>query len=143
MARRGAAAVELALVLMVLLILIFGTLDVGMLIFRYTVVSQGARQGARQAIVRGAMSTKLTKWGPAAYDGTAAGTDEIAQAIAPFLGGLNLNETNISIRWPNGSNEPERTVRVTVQTTYQPATLFLFGNPTWAVSAVSTMQVTH
>lgn len=48
---RGAAAVEFALVLPVLLLLIFGTIDYGMFFFDSIGMRQGAREAARSAVV--------------------------------------------------------------------------------------------
>ncbi len=51
--RRGAAVLETALVLPAFLIITLGTLDLGVGVFRYHVLAQVARHGARQAIVHG------------------------------------------------------------------------------------------
>lgn len=47
---RGAAALEFALVLPILLMLVFGTIDFGYMINRTTVLNNAAREGAREAI---------------------------------------------------------------------------------------------
>lgn len=49
---RGAAAVEFALVLPVLLALVFGILDYGRLFYDSIGIRQGAREAARQAVVQ-------------------------------------------------------------------------------------------
>src|SRR3954451_20440555 len=48
---RGQALVEFALVLPILLLMIFGIVDAGRLIFTYNTISNAARDGARVAIV--------------------------------------------------------------------------------------------
>ena len=48
---RGAAAVEFALVVPLLLLLVFGILDYGRFFFDSVSLRQGAREGARQAVV--------------------------------------------------------------------------------------------
>src|SRR4051794_19674613 len=48
---RGPALVEFALVLPILLLMIFGIVDAGRLIFTYNTISNAARDGARVAIV--------------------------------------------------------------------------------------------
>ena len=48
---QGQALVEFALVLPILLLLIFGIIDAGRLIYTYNTVSNAARNGARVAIV--------------------------------------------------------------------------------------------
>ncbi len=54
---RGAAALEFALVLPVLLVLLFGILDYGRLFYDSIAIRQGAREAARQAVVQGVAPT--------------------------------------------------------------------------------------
>lgn len=61
----GAAAVEFALVMPVLFLLIFGIIDYGMLFFDSIGLRQGAREGARQAVVQ-KYSSGCTSGTPAA-----------------------------------------------------------------------------
>lgn len=49
---RGASAVEFALVMPILFLLLFGIIDYGMLFFDSIGLRQGAREGARQAVVQ-------------------------------------------------------------------------------------------
>jgi Flp pilus assembly protein TadG len=49
---RGASAVEFALIMPVLFLLIFGIIDYGLLFFDSIGLRQGAREGARQAVVQ-------------------------------------------------------------------------------------------
>jgi Flp pilus assembly protein TadG len=48
---RGQALVEFALVFPIALLILFGVFDVGRLVFMYTGLTNGAREGARMAIV--------------------------------------------------------------------------------------------
>ena len=48
---RGASAVEFALVMPILFLLVFGIIDYGLLFFDSIGLRQGAREGARQAVV--------------------------------------------------------------------------------------------
>jgi Flp pilus assembly protein TadG len=66
---RGQALVEFALILPLLLLLIFGIVDAGRLIFTYNNISNAARDGARVAIVNQSTSgtdtcdtTSATAW---------------------------------------------------------------------------------
>jgi len=52
--RRGQALVEFALVLPIFLLILFGTLDVGRLVYTNSAVSQAAREGARLAAAEAA-----------------------------------------------------------------------------------------
>jgi Flp pilus assembly protein TadG len=144
-ARPGATLVETALVGLVFLMVILGTLDLGIAVLRYNVSSQAAAQGARIASVHGSLANGfLGSWGPATY-GPAAGTDSnpIAQAIAPYLTGADPTAVTIKVEWLDGDNNTGHRVRVTVTDTYHPITTFIFGNPTFNFSAVSIMTITN
>ncbi len=56
-AQRGAVAVEFALLLPVLLLILVGTIQFGILFSQYQVMEGAAREGARCAAVQGAGST--------------------------------------------------------------------------------------
>ncbi|NQV28384.1 MAG: pilus assembly protein [Rhodopirellula sp.] len=140
-ARCGAVMVETAIVLSVFLLLILGTLDLGIATYRYNTLSQAARQGARQAIVHGKLAPPaMTAWGPATYTGTAGDGSVYAQAVSPMLVGFTLSNVTIKVEWPDGGNTLQQRVRYTVTTPYQPA--FFFGS-TSTLSAVSTMPIAH
>src|SRR5512135_973199 len=71
-ARRGAALVELSVVLMMFLTLVLGMLDLGIGVFEYNTISQVARAGARKAITHGylaAYNSTMNAWGPTNYSG--------------------------------------------------------------------------
>lgn len=57
---RGAAAVEFALVVPVLIMMIFGMVDMGMAINAQAIVGNAAREGARAASFNGANTTATT-----------------------------------------------------------------------------------
>ncbi len=143
--RRGATVAELAVVMGIFLTLVLGMLDLGLGVFRYNLLAQAARQGARQAIVHGDMADRLGTWGPGAYSGTAADGTEIALAIQPLLRGIDPAQVSIQAEWLDGGNEvaEEHRVRITVSTPYQPAMTFIFGNPTFTLEATSTMAIAH
>ncbi len=142
--RRGAAAVETAIVMLVLLTLIFGMLELTIAIFHYHIVAQGARQGARLAIVRGKMAPpELPEWGPTAIiDIAADSTVPVAVAMQPYLTGLDLSVTKISVEWPDGSTQLESPVRFTVTTDHEPFVTFLFTSG-WTLTGQSTMPIAH
>jgi hypothetical protein len=149
---RGATAVELALVLPVLLMLVFGLVELSITVFQYNIVSQGARQAARLAIVRGELSgPELTPWGPPAttsplvVEATAAGEDvagEIARLMQPYLTGLDLTQTTITLSWPDGNNAIENRVTARVTTQHQPLLTFLFTTG-WTLTGQSTLPIAH
>jgi Flp pilus assembly protein TadG len=142
--RRGAAAVETAIVLLVFVVLVLGMLELSIAVLRYNIVSQAARQAARQAIVRGELAPpKLSEWGPASFSRNANAADPTVEAIQPYLTGLDLNNTTIAIDWIDGSTKIQKRVRVTIVTSHQPFLTFIFGSSAWTLNGVSTMQITH
>ena len=142
--RRGATTVELAVVLLSLLTICLGMLDLGIGVFRYHIVSQAARQGARLAIVHGTLAPpQLAQWGPGTYSGKGDSSDPIPLAIAPYLAGLDPSQVDITVEWLDGDTDPDSRVRVTASTTYTPALTFIFGSTTYAPKAISTMRIHH
>ena len=141
--RRGASAVEMALVLGVFLTLVLGMFDMGLAVFRYHVVAQTARLGARKAIVHGSMADRLGSWGPGAFSGTAADSHPIANQVRASLFGIDPSQTEVRADWLDGTNEFEARVRVSVSTPYRPIMTFIVGNPEFTIRATSTMLIAH
>ena len=157
--RRGTTLLEAVLTITALLTLILGTIDLGMAVFRQQVLSQAARQGVRKAIVHGKLAPSGWNggpWGPSSSYPTLTdpttwtytvnannSTDYIAQAIKPSLSGMDTSQVTITVQWIDGSNSPEKRVRVTLATTWQPLLFFIFGNQTVPLGASSTMPIAH
>ena len=142
--RRGAASVEMVVVLLVILTLTVGMFDLGMGVFRNNILSQAARQGSRLVIVHGHLAPpQLSEWGPTTYTGLGDSADEIPAAMRPYLAGLDPGQVNVSVEWLDANNELEGRIRVTVSTTYQPFLAFIFGNSTYNLAASSTQRIAH
>lgn len=105
--RKGAVAVEVAIVAPLTFLIIIGLLVGGFGVFRYQQVASLAREGARWASVRGPQSQRhLKKKAPTA--------DEVFQnAILPRAVSLDRSKLKYAVAW-NADN----TV-VTVQLTYE------------------------
>ncbi len=142
-ARRGAALVEGAVVFGVLLLFVLATLDLGLAVFRSHLITEAARHGARQAIVRGALADALGTWGPETI-GPLAGNDShpLAQAIQPYLAGFDLDTVVILAEWIDGGTERGMRVRVTVSAPYRPFGPVLPAGGL-ALRASSTTIITH
>lgn len=136
--------VEAVVILFVFLLLIFGMLDLAVGVFRYHLVSNAARQGARLAIVHGKLAPpEMAEWGPATIDAAATATDiPIIAELQPLLIGMDLERTRITVEWLDDSNEVEKRVRVTVTTPYEPVTTFGWARPI-TLSATSTMHIAN
>lgn len=136
--------VEMAIVLSVFLLLVLGTMDLGIATYRYNTLSQAARQGVRQAVVHGSLAPpEMPAWGPATYNGTAGDGSAYAQAVSPMLAGFNLNTVTIKVEWPDGGNAIQQRARFTVTTIYYPIVTSFFPNSSYTMSAVSTMPIAH
>lgn len=143
-ARRGAVLVETAIVLSVFLLLILGTLDLGIATYRYNMISQVARQGVRQAAVHGGLApAAMGTWGPGTYTGTAGDGSAFAQVVSPLLVGFPLNDVNIQVEWIDGGTAVQQRVRYTVTTTYRPVVTSFFTSSSYTLSAASTMPIAH
>lgn len=142
--RRGAAVVEGAIVLTSLIVILFGMLDLSLLVLESNTLAEAARRLCRQAAVHGQMaSPQMTTWGPTSVSGTAADGTEFAQALRPELVTFDLTKVNFVIDWPDGANQPDNRVRVTLRYQYQPMMPFVLGSTAVPINMVTTMQVAH
>jgi Flp pilus assembly protein TadG len=96
--RRGATAVETAVVIPVVLTISLGMVIVGLGIFHYQQVATMAREGARYASVHG--SQYATDTGKLA----AAASDVYNNAIEPMAAGLNSNNLSYQVQWGTAVN---------------------------------------
>jgi len=141
--RRGVAMIETALILMIFLSLVLGMLDFGIAVYRNNVLSEAARQLARQAIVHGKLATLLGTWGPTTYNGHANDSNAIAVAVQPYLVGMDPASVTVAMTWPTSStNNVGGTVRVTLTASYTPITTFIV-NKSFTIQAISEMQIDH
>jgi hypothetical protein len=145
--RRGSLA-EAALTTSVLLMLMMGTVDMGVAVFRMHVISEAARQGARRAIVHGSQANQLGSWGPTSFSGNGNSTDPKVTEIQPFLSTLDPASVTVNVTWPDTAtkapgNAVEQHVTFQVTTTWTPMMGWIFGSPTYTLTAQSTMLIAH
>jgi Flp pilus assembly protein TadG len=57
--QRGAAAVEFAIILPLLVILVFGIIDIGLLLYNKQIITNASREGARAGIARSTSVTNI------------------------------------------------------------------------------------
>jgi Flp pilus assembly protein TadG len=138
--RRGAALVEAAITLGILITIMFGMLDLGLGVMRFNMISHAAREGVRQAMVKGGFS--YTPWFPGTWAASAAG-NSVVDAISPQLVGCDLTKTTITLEWVDGTNAVEQRVRVTINTSYQPLMTWIFGAGPLQLQAASTSRFAH
>jgi Flp pilus assembly protein TadG len=141
--RRGATLVEMTLVILLFLALIFGMLDLGILLTRLNSLTQAARSGARAAIVRGEFADVLGRQGPTAYSGTAAEDHPITNAVRRQLIVMDPSQVTVNVTWTDGNNELGSRVRVSASAGFTPMMTFIFGSPTWTLTGSSEMHIAH
>jgi Flp pilus assembly protein TadG len=104
---RGVAAAEFALLLPALLLILFGIIEFGMIMYGREVVTNAAREGARAGIVQGP---------PKRTEG------EIVTIAENYLANTGINSSNVTFTVTGeGSVSPNN---LTVQATYQYNFLF-------------------
>jgi hypothetical protein len=130
-----------------LVTLMLGMVDLAVGVFRTHMISEAARQGARQAIVHGANAASpnglLGSWGPTAVTLTGTSTDPKVTGLQPYLAGLDLSQVTIQYQWPDGDNQLESRVQVTVTTTWSPILTSLFGASAYTLRASATLPIAH
>lgn len=94
--RRGAVAVESAIIYMVLFILLFGIIAGGLGVFRYQQVANLAREASRYASVHG------TDWEADQGASPCQSADIIANAVTPLAGGLPVT---VNVYWISGTTD--------------------------------------
>ena len=100
---RGSGLIEFALVLTVLLLLVFGTIDFGRLLFTVNNLTAAAREGARFASVQGGPLTAATT--------TAIQTTVVNRTSV--LGGGAVTANNVTVTYnPSMANAQSITVQV-------------------------------
>jgi Flp pilus assembly protein TadG len=131
----GTSALELAIAVPVLLLLIFGTLDFGWLVLLSNMTGEAAREGARAAKV---IVTPVAASPPVLVTGPQAAA--IAAAARRQVMGYGSSTYDVVAR--AGGEAPDRYyVEVTVTTTWQPVVAGYFGAYARQVGATSRLYL--
>jgi len=124
--RRGATLVESALTLPLLLLLIFGMIDLGITVQRAALCHEVARIGARMAVVHGADAREHGVWS------AAQAVAEIHSRIDPILEAAAIDPAGVqvSVTWQKGGsgtylNSPGSFVTVQVSIPHRSLVSFL------------------
>jgi Flp pilus assembly protein TadG len=91
--RRGAAAVEFAVVMPLLLLLLLGTWEVGRLVQVDAILSNAAREGARVA----AQGQIINLTGSYTQIQVNTGTPSVRSAVANYLTGAGINNNGLTV----------------------------------------------
>lgn len=109
---RGQSLVEFALVLPVLLLLIFGLLDVARAVWQENTLAFAAREGSRYAIVHGAASSS-----PVPYCASCSPSAIVSAVEAAAIGVPNIT---VTVTYPDGNNDRNSRVSVTATAPFVP-----------------------
>ncbi|MEX2287981.1 MAG: TadE family protein [Planctomycetaceae bacterium] len=142
--RRGAAIIEGAIVIGVFLVILLGTLDLGLAVLRYNVLSEAARRLARSATLHGERAApERSAWGPDTYKGTAGDGSDYAGAINKILVTMELNDVKISLEWLDDGNASGDRVLARLDVKHHTIIPFLFGKGDLQLTAKSVMRIEH
>ena len=123
---RGQAIVEFALASTVFLLIIFGTIDFGRVIFTYSMLHNAVREGARY----GKVKCGETNW--------VANTKDRVIQKSP---GLGLTYATINVTSPGGCVPPDGKVTVAATTTFTAVTQSFLGISPITLNASATVYV--
>ena len=121
---RGQTLVEFASIALPMCFLIFGIITLGMAVYSYSFVCNGAREGVRYAIVHGSASL------------SPASASDIKTYVLNKAHGMNASYLNVSTNW-TPDNKPGSVVKVQVTYSFQP----LFPMSAVALPLSSTAQM--
>lgn len=144
MSRRGAATLELALVLLMFVAVCVGMLDLGLAVLRQHMLGNAARYAARQAIVHGSLASRLGPWGPSSLALKASDSDPLATATASCLPGIDTSKVTIQAAWLDGGNNStlDNRVQIVLSTSYTPLWSYIIPSSI-PLRASSTMVIAH
>ncbi len=132
--RRGAAALEAAVVYPVTMLLLIGTVVLGIAVFRYEQLQSLAREGARYASVHGPTYASQ-------QDSSYATNGTVLSYIEPMAHGLS--GLTCSVTWNPNPPTTSAPSTVTVQLSYSWVPEAYFNKQAVAMTASSTMPVTY
>jgi Flp pilus assembly protein TadG len=138
--QRGQAAVEFALVVVFLVVLLVSILEMTMFIYTYAALTNAAKEGVRYAIVHGASAgaTVTDTVKSLSTPCATAASGSLLSTVQKYAALSLHNGSSIAINacYPDGDNKPGSAVQVSVSYPYQP----IFGLR-WASVTVSANSV--
>ena len=139
---RGQSAVEFALTLPVLFLVIVGVFDFIRAIFHYNTLAEAAREGTRYAMVHGSASGSPVGPGSATY--TAPNQDSAVTAqVLSYAVAMDTSQITVLSTWPDGDNVPGHRVQVEMRYSYVPLTSLIVGGASVPMRSVSEASVVY
>ena len=138
---RGQELVEFAFVFMIMVLFIFGAVDLGRVFYTVIVVSNAAREGARYGIVYGTEYDHLTDTLYLANSG-----QDIKNAAKQEAAGAQITIQDgdiVVVCLPGGGMicQQGQPLRVTVTHNFTPFLTFILGQPTLAIRRAAEMMI--
>ena len=137
--RRGTAALEAAVVYPVTMLLLIGTVVLGIGVFRYEQVQSLAREGARYASVHGPTYASEQLGSSTLY----ATSADVLDHVKGLSAGLQLSDLSCVLTWNPSPPTTTTPSAVTVQLSYSWVPEAYFKKQAVAMTASSTMPVTY
>lgn len=134
--RRGVSMVEAAAVYPLTLVLLIGTVVLGIAVFRYQQVQALAREGARYASVHGPTYASQ-------QDSSIATSDTVLTYIETLAVGMQKSNLSCTVTWNPSPPTASPASTVTVQITYAWTPEAYFSQQAVNLTASSTMPVTY
>ena len=135
----GQSTVEFALTIVIVMVILFGAIELVVMIYTYNVLADAAKEGVRYAIVHG------TGTGAANCSGPGGGGVSCSDSTGANIQTVVSNYTRVSFHnsasmvvspsFPDSSSVAPSRVRVTISYPYQPFTRL--GWPTMTVNAAA------
>jgi Flp pilus assembly protein TadG len=140
----GQSAVEFALMISVLVLLLVGMLELTMFVYTYSVLADAAKEGVRYAIVHGASVSGATSGDASSAPWPACTTQasgSLLTTVQTYAAASLHHPSSMHVYacYPDGSNKPGNAVQVSVNYLYQP--LFGLGWPKVNVAANSAGRI--
>ncbi|MBI1324647.1 hypothetical protein GC170_15875 [bacterium] len=144
--RRGAALVEAAISLSVLLTFLIFLLDFSIAAFRSEALNYLADRVARTAAVHGPKALSSHDggpWGPITVTTTLSGSGTIANIARRHGTGLPSDEVTLTVTWPSASNAAGEPVVVTAEMPWTPSLLRPMTMSILTLRGVSRQIIVH
>ncbi len=134
--RRGQTLVEYSIVLLVVLMFVFGLIEICRLMLTYNTLAEAARAGVRYAEVHGDDRYGGGSEGPSGGPGCTAPNVVNVVANAASTAGLSASALNVLVCY-SPSNAVSNTVTVTANYAYTPIVSFIGLAPTINLSSTT------
>lgn len=135
----GQAAVEFSFVLLMVIVVVFGVIEVGRLMLAYNALADAARAGARYAMVHGSWSSTPSGYG---------NSGSVSTQVTNITGMAGLSSVTVTVSYPNNTggtgadpsgNQTGDSVTVTASYSYAPIiTLSMFSALNVTLSSTTT-----